>query len=269
MNRRFRKSMDRMLRKEGSIARNVEPPTPTEKLQPVTPVKSMRQRHNEEYLRRVRNAPPLRNDNLPRKIGALTMLGAIGYQREIAFMLVWSGGWLIGTHLALNQVDSLYAILMLAVAGLALMLALVSDTSDVLDARGLLRAGHLTWGLITRQLDDHVIVSEWDGEKKVPVPTSIQFLYASPAGQLVVTEFSPRSKVKHAVLDDELELLLCNPDKPSEVQFVDLLPGSLRINSDGQVSAAPLHTVLGVAAMCASVLLLIGLLLGVLRVVVA
>ncbi|MBX3458888.1 MAG: hypothetical protein KF696_02845 [Planctomycetes bacterium] len=268
MNRRLRKSMDRMLRKEGSIARNVEPPTPTEKLQPVAAVKSMRQRHNEEYLRRVRSAPPLRNDNLPRKVGPLTLAGAVGYQREMGFMLVWSGGWLTGTHLAIHQTDTLFAILMLAVAGLALALAFVTETTEVFEAARVLRTGHLTWGLITRQLNDQFVVKEWDGARQVAEPTKIRFLYASPAGQLVVTEFSPSSISKQDVLDDELELLLCNPDKPSEVQFVDLLPGSLRINSDGQVSAAPVHTVLGVGVVCVSVLFVVGLLWGVLRVVV-
>lgn len=268
MNRRQRKLIDSMLRKEASNARNVEPPTHTERLEPVPRVQSMRARHNEEYLRRVRAAPPLRNDNLPRKVSWLTVIGAVGYQPEMGFMVMWSAGWLAGTHLSIGNTGPWWPLLMLAVAALALALVWTNEVTGVIEASRILRFWHLTWGLVTRRLEQTYVTQDWE-KNTVHGPAEIQFMYAAPTGQLVSTDVKLFTKEAQVVLDDELELLLCNPDLPSEVKFVDLLPGSLRINSDGRASAAAHHTALGVGVLLLSILVAMGLLWGLLRIVIA
>ncbi|MBK8206164.1 MAG: hypothetical protein IPK87_05115 [Planctomycetes bacterium] len=262
MDRRQLKQLVREYQKETRLAKSGEPPTPEERLLPRPAVKTAREQNMEVYRRRIRSAPPILNDNLPRQVSDLDLLGAIGGTYAMFFAMLWFGflGGLMVFGFVADQTAVVLVALGFAVFGLA---PLWQGFAEGVRSVRLLRKGFLTWAWV-HDVKPRVIVvrSRSDGEDREEQITTydLTFMYTSPSGQLLMADLNVRSS--SPVTDEELELLLCDPDMPSRVTFADLLPGGLRINSHGQVSAAPSQTLLGLltlavaliaAAVCACV----------------
>lgn len=252
MDRRQLKQLVWQCQKEMRLAKAGEPPTPDEKRLPRPAVKTAREQNMEVYRRRIRAAPPILNDNLPRTVTDLDMLAAIGGTYAMSFAVFWFGflGAIMIVSLIQEHAVTAIVALVFAVFGLA---PLWQGFSDGLRDVRMLRKGYLTWAWVHDVKPRVTMVksgSAGDDREDQITTYDLTFMYTSPSGQLLMADLNVRSS--SPVIDEELELLLCDPDMPSRVTFADLLSGGLRINSHGKVTSAPGRTLLGILTLTAA-----------------
>lgn len=229
-----------------------EPPTPEERRMPRFVVKTARELNMEVYRRRIRSAPPVLNENLPRRVSDLGMLAAIGGTYAMFFAMLWFGflGALMIVSLVVDVPVLAIVALVFALFGLA---PLGQGFAEGIRSVRMLRKGFLTWAWVHDVKPQTIVIesSRDNGEDRITT-YDLTFMYMSPSGQLLMAELNVRSS--SPVTDEELELLLCDPDRPSQVLFADLLPGGLRIDAHGQVSSAPTRTLLGILTLAAALI---------------
>ncbi|MCB9894703.1 MAG: hypothetical protein H6839_09650 [Planctomycetes bacterium] len=121
----------------------------------------------------------------------------------------------------------------------------------------LVKHGALTWAVITGTERKVSTSRDSDGHTTISVSYDVSFMYRTPDGELRFGEWNLQRP--DAIVDEPCELLLYDPEDPTTVEFADLLPGGLRIDSQGNATESPKHNVIGLIPW---VILPIGPILG-------
>ncbi|MCA8946230.1 MAG: DUF3592 domain-containing protein [Planctomycetes bacterium] len=198
------------------------------------------------YLSGVERAPLLSQGSPPRPISLLARLSACG-----GHFLGWFGaGWLSVSSLImvvagavasdLGPFPILFVSLFIAIGLLLLFLAVRIG----LRAARLLQHGTLTWAVITHTERKVSTSRDSKGNTTTSVSYDVSFMYRTEDGELRFGETNlPRAD---KIVDEPCELMLYDPERPEEVEFADLLPGGMRIDSQGNASESTRHNIIGI-----------------------
>lgn len=212
-----------------------------------------------QYEERAANAPLIDNGARPRPVSMLAKIGACGG----SFLGWFAGFWLsvslfmlfitVGVASDMGVWPIAFVGLFVAVGLLVLYLAIKRGQRGV----RMVRNGLLSWGVVTDVQRKVSTSRDSDGRTTTSISYDVSFMYRTPErlqfARINVNKATP-------ITDEQVELVIHDPDDSTVVEFADLLPGGIRIDSMGNASESRAHSLLGLVPFA---LLLIGPLLGV------
>ncbi|MCA8915310.1 MAG: DUF3592 domain-containing protein [Planctomycetes bacterium] len=197
------------------------------------------------YEQALQRAPLLAQGNVPRRVSLVGHLAACG-----GHFIGWFGaGWLSFSAMmsvpALAFTDSL-GILPVLFVGLFVSIGLLLVYFAIkrgLAAVRIVKNGALTWAVITNTERKVSTSRDSDGNTTTSVSYDVSFMYRTPDGVMRFGEWNLQRP--DAIVDEPCELLLYDPEDPTIVEFADLLPGGLRIDSQGNATESVRHNMIG------------------------
>lgn len=189
-------------------------------------------------------APLLSNGNLPRSVAPGSMIAACSGNKFGYIAAGWFGLLSFIAYAATTTSD-VPPVFIAALAGFGLVGVVVVYLAcrRGMKAVRLVRHGMLTWAVITGV--EKIVTTHRDsnGHTSESVSYDVSFVYRAGDLGLLFGEINVPSA--SAITDDKQELLIYDPEKPERVEFADLLPGGLRIDSMGHSSASRFFTIAG------------------------
>ncbi|MCA8936792.1 MAG: DUF3592 domain-containing protein [Planctomycetes bacterium] len=213
------------------------------------------------YESRTEHAPLIGQGSRPRSVTRLGSVAASG-----GHFLSWFGGAWLGFSLmmlfpAVAFVREL-GVFPIAFTGLFISIGALLMYFAIrrgLTAVRLVEVGELTWAVITRT-DRKVSTSrDSDGRTSTSVSYDVLFMYRTTDGESCFGEINLQRP--DAITDEDIELLIYDPTNPAQMEFADLLPGGLRIDSQGNTSESSRSNMLSLIPFA---LLMLGVLFGIL-----
>ncbi|MCA8915309.1 MAG: hypothetical protein KDB90_07845 [Planctomycetes bacterium] len=194
------------------------------------------------YKQRISQAPPLHNNQMPRRISDSAKLGACGGN-----FFGWVGSaWLsIALMMLVLAAAGETEELGLLIVFLAFFVVMGLIILSIAFKRGLrsiriVRNGLLTWAVVTDV--ETKIERSTGGRTPNTIEYHVSFIYHNYERLF----FAKANVSRHQPITDQAtELLLFSQDDPEHVEFADLLPGGLRIDTTGRVHESGFHTLLG------------------------
>ena len=200
---------------------------------------------DERYEQALQRAPLLAQGDVPRRVSPVGHLAACG-----GHFIGWFGAaWLSFSAMmavpALAFTDEL-GIFPVLFVGLFVSIGLLLTYLAIkrgLSAVRIVKNGALTWSVITHTERKVSTSRDSDGHTTTSVSYDVSFMYRTPDGEMRFGEWNLQKP--DAVVDEPCELLLYDPADPTQIEFADLLPGGLRIDSQGNATESPKHNVIG------------------------
>lgn len=211
------------------------------------------------YESKTDHAPLIGQGSRPRSVTRLGRVAACG-----GHFLGWFGGAWLGFSLmmlfpAVAFVREL-GVFPIAFTGLFVSIGALLMYFAVrrgLAAARLVGFGELTWAVITRT-DRKVSTSrDSDGRTSTSVSYDVSFMYRTKEDEICFGEMNLQRP--DAITDEDFELLIYDPTNPAQMEFADLLPGGMRIDSQGNTSESSRSNMLGLVPFA---LLLLGPVFG-------
>lgn len=199
----------------------------------------------QRYAERLNHAPLLAQGEIPRRVPAPAALSALTGHFMGFFSAFWlSVSLLISMFLLVVGLElGWFPILFVGLFVVIGILLLVLGIRRGLVAVRLVRHGRLSWAVITDKERAVSTSRDSDGRTTTSVSYNISFMYQSDDGELRFGRWNLQRP--DDITDEPVELVVYDPENPGTVEFADTLPGGMRLNSQGTVTASNRHVVIG------------------------
>ena len=209
----------------------------------------LRGRNAEAFRELIVDAPELKQGERPRKVPALTWLATCA-QNPFGFGATFTAVFALTVVLiilrsaivsgSIGTGGVVTIAILLAIPGGLAVLAIVRTNKST----RLLKEGRLAWGVVTRRFRFRTSFQERDGllstksSGNAPaIQHVVEYVYVDDAGYLYRCEDRTRVKQDADDLVEDPFVLVCHdPDVPGASLLTGLLPGKLRVSTDGFVT---------------------------------
>ena len=206
------------------------------------------------------DAPPLQQGDAPRRLAPHALAAAylsggftLAASAFVCVGLLTAGGLAMDVRYMAGTTRVGLAFFF----GASALVLLVAGAARAARSLYLVRKGRLTWAIITSLNVTMVQYIDPNYTRREYPSYHLTLAYPDENGALRIGDMD--TLTPEALIDDEFELMLFDPDNPSRFQFADLLPNWLTISSTGQAAVSTLGYAL--AAVCAGLPLMLAIML--------